>query len=227
MQRIAASGGISLACETSGKPAAPPMVLLHGLGERAAGWQPVIPAFAPYFRVFALDMRGHGDSDWPGTYSFQLMCDDVVAVLDGLGLGQVTLVGHSMGGAVALLAAMQQPDRVARLVVEDASPPYPRERAIPGRPGGPLDIDWPVVPAIIGAVNAGDPAAWAGLPAITAPTLLVGGGPRSHVRQDKLAEAAALIPHGELVTIDAGHNVHAERPAEFAAAVLGWLGLLA
>jgi 3-oxoadipate enol-lactonase len=203
------------------------MVLLHGLGERAAGWQPVIPAFAPHFRMFALDMRGHGDSDWPGTYSFQLMCDDVVAVLDGLGLGQVTLVGHSMGGAVALLAAMQQPDRVARLVVEDATPPYPRDRAIPSRPGGPLDIDWPVVPAIIGAVNAGDTAAWAGLPAITAPTLLVGGGPRSHVRQDKLAEAAALIPHGELVTIDAGHNVHAERPAEFAAAVLGWLDLLA
>jgi pimeloyl-ACP methyl ester carboxylesterase len=227
VQRIAASGGISLACETSGDPAAPPMVLLHGLGERAAGWLPVIPAFAPHFRVFALDMRGHGNSDWPGTYSFQLMCDDVVAVLDGLGLGQVTLVGHSMGGAVALLAAMQQPDRVARLVVEDATPPYPRERAIPGRPDGPLDIDWPVVPAIIGAVNAGDPAAWAGLAAITAPTLLVGGGPRSHIRQDKLAEAAGRIPHGELVTIDAGHNVHADRPAEFAAAVLGWLDLLA
>ncbi|MGH3150530.1 MAG: alpha/beta fold hydrolase [Streptosporangiaceae bacterium] len=224
MERLAASGGISLACATSGDPGAPPVVLLHGLGERAASWQPVIPAFGARYRVFALDMRGHGDSDWPGVYSFQLMCDDVIAVLGGLGLGPVTLVGHSMGGAVALLAAMQQPGLVARLVIEDATPPYPRDRAVPGRPDGQLDIDWPVVPALIGAVNAGDPAAWAGLAVITAPTLLVGGGPRSHVRQDKLAEAAARIPRCELVTIDAGHNVHADRPAEFAATVLGWLG---
>ena len=223
MERITASGGISLACQVSGNPGAPPMVLMHGLGERAASWQPVIPQFAARFRVLALDMRGHGDSDWPGAYSFQVMCDDVVAVLDGLGLATVTLIGHSMGGAVALLAAMQRPERVARLVVEDATPPYPRDRAVPDRPDGPLDLDWPVVPAIIGAVNAGDPSAWAGLAAITAPTLLVGGGQKSHVSQDKLAEAAGRIPRGELVTIDAGHHVHADRPEEFAAAVLGWL----
>jgi 3-oxoadipate enol-lactonase len=223
VERVSASGGISLAYQVSGAPGAPSAVLLHGLGERAASWQPVLPAFSARYRVFALDQRGHGDSDWPGVYSFQLMCDDVLAALDGLGLDQVTLVGHSMGGAVALLAAMQQPGRVARLVIEDAVPPYPRDRAIPDRPDGPLDIDWPVVPAILGAVNAGDPQAWAGLTAITAPTLLVGGGPRSHVRQDKLAEAAARIPRGELVTVDAGHYVHTERPAEFAAVVLGWL----
>ena len=223
MQRVAANGGISLAYEVSGVSSAPPMVLLHGLGDRAAKWRPVISTFAAYFRVFALDMRGHGDSDWPGIYSFQLMCDDVVAVLDALGLGKVTLMGHSMGGAVALLVAMQHPDRVERLIVEDAAPPYRRERAVPDRPAGPLDIDWAVVPVIIGAVNAGDRAAWNGLGAITAPTLLIAGGPESHVRQDKLADAAARIPHCDLVTIPAGHNVHATRPVEFAAAVLTWL----
>jgi hypothetical protein len=78
----------------------------------------------------------HGDSDWPGAYSFQLMCDDVVAVLDRLDLAPITLIGHSMGGTVALLAALQQPERVARLVVEDATPPYPRHRAVPDRPEG-------------------------------------------------------------------------------------------
>jgi 3-oxoadipate enol-lactonase len=223
VQRVEANGGISLAYEVSGVSGAPPMVLLHGLGDRAAKWRPVIPAFAEYFRVFALDMRGHGDSDRPGTYSFQLMCDDVVTVLDELGLVKVTLMGHSMGGAVALLVAMQHPDRVERLIVEDATPPYRRERAIPDRPAGLLDIDWAVVPVIIGAVNAGDRAAWNGLGTITAPTLLIGGGPESHVRQDKLADAAARIPHCDLVTIPAGHNVHATRPVEFAAAVLTWL----
>ena len=71
---------------------------------------------------------------------------------------------------------------------------------------------------------SGFAAAWAGLAAITAPTLLIGGGPGSHVRQDKLAEAAARIPRCELVTIAAGHSVHSDRPAEFADVVLGWLG---
>jgi len=219
-----AAGGIRLAYEASGRPGAPPMVLLHALGECGADWAPVSARFAERFRVFALDLRGHGGSDWPGTYSFQLMCDDVLGALDQLGLGQVTLVGHSMGGAVAYLVATQRPERVERLIVEDASPPFPRDRAIPARPAGPLDFDWAVVPAIVGQVNAGDPAAWDGLSAITAPTLLIGGGPESHIPQDKLAAVADRIPRCDLVTIPAGHLVHTERPAEFASAVLGWLG---
>jgi len=218
------ANGIQLAYEVSGSPDAPPMVLLHALGERAANWAPVTPRLVGHFHVFALDLRGHGGSDWPGTYSFQLMCDDVVAALDQLGLAKVTLAGHSMGGAVAYLVAMQHPDRVERLIVEDVPPPFPRERALPERPAQPLDFDWAVVPAIVGQVNQGDPAAWEGLAAITAPTLLIGGGPESHIPQDRLAAAAARIPCCDLVTIPAGHLVHEARPSQFADAVLGWLG---
>jgi 3-oxoadipate enol-lactonase len=221
--RTVATGGIHLAYQVSGAPAAPPMVLLHGLGERGAGWAPVTARFAERHQVFALDLRGHGGSDWPGTYSLQLMCDDVLGALDQLGLGTVTLIGHSMGGGVAYLAAMQRPGRIGRLIVEDAPPPFRRDRAIPARPAGSLDFDWAAVPAIISEVNSGDPAAWDGLAAITAPALLVGGGPESHIPQDRLAAAAARIPRCDLVTIPAGHHVHAERPAEFASAVLDWL----
>lgn len=199
------------------------MVLLHALGERGTSWAPVTARFADRFRVFTLDLRGHGDSDWPGTYSFQLMRDDVVGVLDELGLGKVTLVGHSMGGAVGYLIAVQRPDRVERLVVEDVSPPFPRHREVPERPAGSLDFDWAVVPPIIGQVNDGDPEAWEGLAAIAAPTLLIGGGRESHIPQDKLEEVAARIPGCTLVTIPAGHDVHTARPEEFAAVVLGWL----
>jgi 3-oxoadipate enol-lactonase len=222
-QGKAAVGRIRLAHQVSGDPEAPPMLLLHALGERGASWAPVTARFAERFRVIAPDLRGHGDSDWPGSYSFQLMCDDVLGLFDLLGLEKVTLVGHSMGASVAYLVAMRQPARVERLIIEDAPPPYPRDRPIPQRPAEPVDFDWPVVPAIVGQVNAGDPAAWAGLAAITAPTLLIGGGPDSHVSQDKLAEAAAQIPRCDLVTIPAGHNVHAARPAEFASTVLDWL----
>lgn len=199
------------------------MVLLHALGERGASWAPVMPRFAEHFRVYALDLRGHGDSDWPGTYSFQLMHDDVLGALDQLGLGTVILIGHSMGGTVAYLAAMQAPDRVGRLIVEDAPPPFPRDRGIPDRPAGPLGFDWAVVPAIVNQVNRGDPAAWDGLGAITAPTLLIGGGSGSHIPQDKLAAAAARIPRCDMVTIPVGHNVHQDRPSEFAETVLSWL----
>jgi 3-oxoadipate enol-lactonase len=199
------------------------MVLLHALGERAASWAPVTARFAECFRVFALDLRGHGGSDWPGTYSFQLMCDDVVGVLDRFSPGMVTLAGHSMGGVVAYLVAMRQPGRVERLIIEDAPPPCPRERAIPDRPVGPLDFDWAAVQAIISQVNAGDPAAWDGLGGITAPTLLIGGGPHSHIPQDQLAAVAARTPRCDLITIPAGHHVHKTRPSEFADVVLGWL----
>jgi pimeloyl-ACP methyl ester carboxylesterase len=118
---------------------------------------------------------------------------------------------------------MQQPDRVERLIVEDVPPPFPRERAIPERPAGSLEFDWAVVPAIIGQVNQGDQEAWDGLRVITAPTLLIGGGPQSHIPQDKLAAVAARIPACTLVTIPVGHNVHEACPEEFASVVFTWL----
>lgn len=218
------TGKVRLAYEVSGPPDAPAMVLLHALGEGRTTWAPVMARFAEHFRVFAVDLRGHGDSDWPGRYSFQLMRDDVVDALGELGLRQVALVGHSMGGAVAYLVAMHRPDLVGCLVVEDAPPPYRRDRPVPARPEvQPQDFDWPVVPAIVSQVNEGDPVAWEGLGAIIAPTLVVGGGPDSHIPQDRLAAVAARIPSCELVTIPVGHHVHSARPEEFAELVLGWL----
>jgi 3-oxoadipate enol-lactonase len=80
-----------------------------------------------------------------------------------------------------------------------------------------------VVPAIVTQVNAGDQAACVGLTAIAAPTLLIAGGPASHIDQDQIAAAAARIPRADLVTIPAGHLVHSGCPAQFADAVLTWL----
>lgn len=218
-----AARGIHLAFEVSGDVDSPPMVLLHALGDRGADWAPVTHQFSQHFRVVMLDLRGHGDSAWPGTYSFQLMCDDVLATIDHLGLAKVTLLGHSMGGVVAYLIAIQSPDRVERLIIEDVPPPFPRDRPIPDRPAETLAFDWDVVPAIVGQVNEGDPAIWDGLSAITAPTLLIGGGPESHIPKDKLALVAARIPRCDLITVPAGHHVHAACPAEFASVVLTWL----
>ncbi len=216
--------GIRLAYTVHGDQDKPPMVLLHALGESGADWAPVTTAFTKHFQVITPDLRGHGASDWPGSYAFRQMNEDILAFIDALDLPAITLVGHSMGAAVAYLVAMSRPDRVEYLITEDAPPLYERSRPVPERPEGELSFDWAVVPAIALAVNAGDQAMWDGLRDITAPTLLIGGS-KSYISQEKLAEAAALIPDSTLVTIEAGHNVHRRCPEEFIAATFDWLGL--
>jgi len=59
------AGGLRLAYQVEGHADKPPMVLLHALGERGSSWAPVKGRFAERFRVFTVDLRGHGDSDWP------------------------------------------------------------------------------------------------------------------------------------------------------------------
>ena len=124
------------------------MVLLHALGETADDWAVVADHFAATYRVVAIDLRGHGRSDRPGEYQFDRMRDDVIGVMDELELEDVVLVGHSLGGVIAYLVAEAQPERITRLVVEDACPPYPRNgRPMAARPDGPLGFDWEVVPS--------------------------------------------------------------------------------
>lgn len=223
VQEIRLGADITITAQVSGDPGAPAMVLLHALGEQAMSWDQVSPQFATRFRVVSLDLRGHGASTWPGTYSFELMRDDVIGVLDALDLHDVVLVGHSMGGTVAYLMAQAQPSRIAWLVIEDVPPPFPRTRTLPARPAGTLPFDWAVVPAIVEEVNDPTLRWWKHLPEITAPTLLIGGGPTSHIPRDKLVDVANAVPDCTLVTIPAGHNIHDSEPDKFCAAVMIWL----
>ena len=224
VREVALADGIVIRCQLSGTPNSPVMVLLHALGEQAASWDDVAARFATRFRVVALDLRGHGASTWPGTYSFPLMRDDVLGVLDALQLHDLVLIGHSMGGTVAYLVAQAQPGRIARLVVEDVPPPFPRERPVPARPPGELPFDWAVVPAIVEEVNDPSLRWWKHLPDITAPTLLIGGGPTSHIPQDLLVDVSRAVPDCTLVTICAGHDVHESEPDAYVETVLNWLG---
>ena len=225
-QQDVSVGDVRLACFTGGDLENAPLVLLHALGEDSTTWEPIWTDLESRFRVVALDLRGHGKSDWPGEYSFELMRGDVLGVLDQLGIERFTLLGHSMGASVAYLIAGEHPNRVDRLVIEDAPPPYPqRRRPVPDKPEGPLSFDWPAVPAIRAQVDEPDPRYWELLGEITAPTLIVAGGPDSHVSQEKIAEAATRISGATVVTIPAGHLVHEARPAEFLDALFGWLAM--
>ncbi|MYW80050.1 Pimeloyl-ACP methyl ester carboxylesterase [Streptomyces sp. LaPpAH-199] len=219
--RTVQAGGIRLAYREWGEEGAPPVVLLHGRSGSSAGWARIALDLAVDHHVYAPDFRGHGLSDWPGRYSFETFRDDLHAFLEARNLAGATVVGHSMGGVAAYLLAQREPDLIGRLVIEDAPPLLPLDPPRPPavRPEGALDFDWPVVPDTDAQINDPDPDVPLRLPEITAPTLVIGGGPTSHIDQEQLARMTRAIPGATSVTIDAGHLVHTDRPEEFLAAI--------
>lgn len=87
------------------------VVLLPATAETAEDWDVVASSLSVARRVFAVNLRGHGPSDWPGTYSIQLLADDVARLLNGGFAGRpVDLVGHSLGGLVACSVAAACPE---------------------------------------------------------------------------------------------------------------------
>lgn len=114
-------GGLRLHYLDWGNPSMRPLVLLHDLGQSADAWQPVAPILAERFHVLAVDMRGHGDSDWIDTYSPQEQGDDIGELIGVLGLAPATVMGLGMGGRAAALLAARQEHIVARIVMVDVS----------------------------------------------------------------------------------------------------------
>jgi pimeloyl-ACP methyl ester carboxylesterase len=107
-----------------------PFLALHGAAAHAHWWDPVAPYLARRLRVLALDWRGHGRSEWPRppAYRAEDFADDLAGVIDRLGLDDVIVAGHSMGGQNALSFAAWHLERLARLVVVDARPHVNMER---------------------------------------------------------------------------------------------------
>ncbi len=194
----------------------PPVVVLPATGETAEDWAVVASALCSSRTVYAVNLRGHGPSDWPGDYSIQLMAADLSGLLNGgLGRAPVDLVGHSLGGLVACQVAAARPELVRRLVLEDVGLLKPRPADPPPKPECVLPFDWRVVEQVRPEIDNFD-AGWAGIVAsITAPTLVMAGGPRSPIPQEQMANLVHLLPDGRMVTIDAGHLVHATEPDAF------------
>lgn len=207
-QSVVDVGDVRLAYRTWGDPFGSPVVLLHGLGGSAASWEAAGSLLGEEWRVYALDLRGHGESDWPDEYALELMRDDVLGFLDECDLDRVGLVGHAMGGVVAYLLAQEHADRVERLVLVETPPPFPDEQEAEWHPEGPVDYDENAVPAVRAQIADPDPRWEEELGQIVAPTLIITGGPESPMPQDRLPEMESLIPDCRLITLGGGHDVH-------------------
>ena len=111
---------------TSGKQ---PMILLHGIGRVAHTFDHLAPHFSKSHHLIAVDMRGHGDSDWDpqGAYLVEDYVKDIEGLVAQLKLRNIVLWGNSTGGRVAQVFAGLHPELVSAVIVEDVGPERPRE----------------------------------------------------------------------------------------------------
>lgn len=120
---------VELAARSFGGPeGATRVILLHGLLGSSRNWQTAGRLLAETFRVTALDLRNHGDSPHNRRMDYPSMAADVLAWMDAAGMERGHVLGHSMGGKVAIRLACDRPDRVRSLTVVDIAP-----RAYPPR----------------------------------------------------------------------------------------------
>lgn len=111
-----------------GNESAPPLLLIHGTRDHAHSWDWVARELCREWRVVALDLRGHGDSEWSpdGAYLTPYHLVDFVEFVESLGYEQINIVAHSFGGNPAVRFAGLYPERVRKLVLVDAMGPYPK-----------------------------------------------------------------------------------------------------
>ena len=118
MTYVRTDDGTRLHYSKTGRPGAPPILFIQGLGAAKSGWALQRLATAPWYQSIALDNRGAGRSDKPHTpYSLEQMADDAIAVLDHAGIETAHVVGASMGGAISQIVAVKYPERTRSITL--------------------------------------------------------------------------------------------------------------
>jgi esterase len=240
----------------------PDLVFLHGFLGSGDNFWPHAQALQDRYRCWLFDLPGHGRSPHLPHYSMSSMAESVFASLQGLGLGSVRMVGHSLGGKVTARLAQLHPQALERVVLADITPaPTPpmhgailhamrtlpldklqrREDAEPYlRDAEPvMDVrrfllknlapkeggGWSWKPDIAGFER--DEAQMLQEPLLGPPypgkALLIKGAQSKYVNEADVAVARQVFPNLELQIMDAGHWLHAEKPAEFIGRIAAFL----
>ena len=101
-----------------------PLLILHGFLGMSDNWKTLATQFATQFEVHALDLRNHGRSLQSEEFSYEVMVQDVFEYCQALNLENINIIGHSMGGKVAMLLATRYPELVSKLIVADIGPKF-------------------------------------------------------------------------------------------------------
>lgn len=242
----------------------PPLIVLHGLFGAGGNWHTLSSKhFGEIYSTYALDLRNHGSSPHSDEFDYPSMAADVVEFAGAHGLDRVHLLGHSLGGKVAMHVAIKWPDLVDHLVVADMSPLRARSghddiiEALQSvdfaRVESRADADAllakripsePVRQFLLKNLKRGDSGRYAwkmNLPAIVrnyskigealpdgvfeGPTLFLRGTRSRYIEPEDEAAISRIFPNATIEDIDAGHWIHAERPQEFADAVIHFLSV--
>lgn len=254
---------VELNFQDTGPAGEHPLVVLHGLFGSADNWRSHVKKWQGQRRVIAVDLRNHGESPHAPSMNYADMADDVVALLDRLAIERCDLLGHSMGGKVAISLARRFPERLVSLIVADIAPvAYAHDhdtiiaamrRVEEGRPTSRKAADallaeqietlairqflatnlvrndndkvlrWRVGLDEIETDYAAIAAEPAGDGSYQGPTLVVRGGQSDYVSDALLPQLHEVLPRAEVVTLNAGHWLHAEAPEAFQQAVNAFL----
>jgi esterase len=233
----------------------PAFLLLHAHWMGASDFEDVAPAFTDRWRVIALDQRGHGETSHGGVHSIEAYVGDIDAFLAHLGIaGPVVILGHSFGGMVANLYAAARPERVRALIMEDIDiarddhtdfvldwagvhptrealeakmnprlVPYLARSIIRSGEGWRLNFDPQEFLRSEQVLNGDHWPQWL---SHTCPALIIRGARSRIVSGEALEEMARRRPNTRIVTVDAGHSVHIDRPAEFIVVLRAFLDSL-
>lgn len=226
---------------------APAVVLLHGIGRDHSQWTALSNALAPHRRVVALDLPGFGLSEpIRGSARWEELSETVLDLVACLELGRVTLIGHSMGAAIAIVAAADRPEFVERLVLVAPScyraTPSMEERLIGAPIVGPTVLRRLIGAAVlrrqVGYDARPSAPAWEMIEATRAPSTIEARLPRVRAaslviwgREDRVVpwthgtRLARELGNARLEILDCGHFPEEERPALVDTLVADFLGI--
>ncbi len=99
-----------------------PLIIMHGLFGMLDNWHNLARSFSENYHVFLVDLRNHGQSPHSSDFSYPLMAADIAELMQHLGLSKAAILGHSMGGKVAMEFALENPEKCSELIVVDIAP---------------------------------------------------------------------------------------------------------